>query len=102
MSLKDLISKKAVIQAVDDDDRNGMWSSFMSHEDAEDFKKEIKKLPPAFAGMTNREVIKVIFPKAKIYKSSEGFEQVLFNSLCTLEDMTGEWLNAPYKKGGAE
>lgn len=96
MSLKDLISKKAVIQAINDDERNGMWSSFMSHEDAEDFKKEIKKLSPAFAGMTNGEVIETLFPNCIDYKGAIEVKTTL--------DMgklfRRSWWDSPYKKGG--
>lgn len=99
MSLKDLISKKAVIQAIDEDDRSGMWSSFLSHDDAQDFKKEIKKLPPAFAGMTNGEVIEALFPREGIWKDVD-FVEVIFKGETHTTYFTRDFWDSPYQKGG--
>ena len=41
----DLISRQAVIDAIEDDNRNGMWSCFVSDDDAQKFKTVIKELP---------------------------------------------------------
>ena len=41
----DSISRQAVIDAIEDDNRNGMWSCFVSDDDAQKFKTVIKELP---------------------------------------------------------
>jgi hypothetical protein len=41
----DLISRHAVLDAIEDDNRNGMWSCFVSDDDAQKFKTVIKELP---------------------------------------------------------
>ena len=41
----DLISRQAVFDAIEDDNRNGMWSCFVSDDDAQKFKTVIKELP---------------------------------------------------------
>lgn len=43
---EDAISRQAVLDAVEDDNRNGMWSCFASDDDAQKFKTVIKDLPP--------------------------------------------------------
>lgn len=42
---EDAISRQAVLDAVEDDNRNGMWSCFVSDDDAQKFKTVIKDLP---------------------------------------------------------
>ena len=42
----DAVSRKAVLDAIEDDNRNGMWSCFASDDDAHKFKTVIKDLPP--------------------------------------------------------
>lgn len=39
------IKKEDALTAVDDDDRNGMWSHFASHKDAMAFKEDLNSLP---------------------------------------------------------
>ena len=43
--MSDLIDRQAVIDAIEDDNRNGMWSCFVSDDDAQKFKTVIKELP---------------------------------------------------------
>ena len=42
---EDAISREAVVEAIEDDTRNGMYSHFASDQDAQSFKKTIKALP---------------------------------------------------------
>ena len=42
----DAISRKAVIEAIEDDNRNGLYSCFASDNDAQCFKDVIRKLQP--------------------------------------------------------
>ena len=43
---EDAISRQAVIEAIEDDNRNGLYSCFASDNDAQCFKDVIRKLPP--------------------------------------------------------
>lgn len=43
---EDAVSRQAVIEAIEDDNRNGLYSCFASDNDAQCFKEVIRKLPP--------------------------------------------------------
>ena len=42
----DVVSKQAVLESIEDDASNGVYSYFASYEDAQKFKETIKALPP--------------------------------------------------------
>ena len=42
---EDAISRQTVLDAIEDDNRNGMWSCFVSDDDAQVFKDVIRQLP---------------------------------------------------------
>ena len=64
----------------------------------------ISKIPSAYEGMTNGEIIKALFPNGKVLDKDEciGFE-IIFDdgtSYCSFYD--GIWWNSPYSEEGGD
>ena len=95
-----LISEQATIDYIVE------WlylNEFVAQDDYElpkEIEKCIKAIPSAepYKGMTNGEVIKAVFSKAKI--EEDGNYTTVFFSEDEVHDFWKEWWNSLYSKGG--
>lgn len=62
------------------------------------FSKTVLEIPDK---PTNGDMIKAMFPQAKIYQSG-GYTNCNFKGGTFLEDKTSDWWNAPYKRGDTD
>ena len=92
--MNDLISRQAVIDAIEDDNRNGMWSCFVSDDDAQKFKTVIKELPSVNPQPCNDAISKqaVIDACEQSVNILEAVDRIMdLPSVNPQEPKTGHW-----------
>lgn len=83
---EDAVSRKSVIDAIEDENRNGHYSCFASNDDAQCFKQTIKDLPKVTSVAC---IAKVEFDDDKLKEIVNKVATDMF----VVEKDKGEWLN---------
>jgi len=99
-----LISEQAVLLAVDN-----LKSNFTCFDPGtlDEVASHVKAIQSAYRGMTNGEVIKMMFPNAKITEKSERFPDypyvdVFFIDEYDMNCFPRDWWNSPYEPQESE